>query len=539
MVQQVTKKNKKYHFFVNGGKIVVGILALVLSPVLSYCASPSAPAKETIESVDPVMGDWQGTLIFRDGTKSPLVAQVIALGNGKYHANLLPGFDRRFDEPIAWLEGQLTAETVHFRGWGNPMSGSTGPDWYGVIEADKFTGSAPGRRAASFVMHKVVRPSPTLGAKPPAKAAVLFDGTSLDQWEHPQGIQGFVDLAKLIGAENCAAYLRTEIWSEKKQQALMQLGSDDGVKVWLNGQLVHANNVMRNLRRYEDTVKVTLKRGWNKLMLKVTNYNRDWATCVRIVAENRKTIQNISEKETHTSKDKRTRRHLDKNDGFFTLWSVSGPYRRQGKSWKEIFDVVFAPEKSDAVDVVWQPIDRSELEKKTVQWKLIDGAMEITPGSNSIISKQKFTDFKLHLEFRTPFLPQERGQWRGNSGVYLQGRYEVQVLDSYALQAHEHRCGGIIGLAGPRINMCAPPMQWQTYDFTFHAPRFDSNGKKIENACLTAIHNGVKIHDNVEVPRPTAGALDNNVAQPGGVCLQGAEHGNRVQYRNIWLVELP
>ena len=172
-----------------------------------------------------------------------------------------------------------------------------------------------------------------------------------------------------------------------------------------------------------------------------------------------------------------------------------------------------------------------------VQWKRVKGrAMEVKKGTGSIVTKKKFTDFNLHLEFRTPCMPEARGQGRGNSGVYLQGRYEVQVLDSYGLESKDNECGGIYKVGAPLVNMCAPPMQWQTYDITFYAPRFDGAGAKTQDARVTVIHNGVTIHDERVIPGPTGGALDSNVAEPGGIYLQ--DHSNPVQFRNIWLVEL-
>jgi len=168
-----------------------------------------------------------------------------------------------------------------------------------------------------------------------------------------------------------------------------------------------------------------------------------------------------------------------------------------------------------------------------VQWKRVDKAMEVKPGAGSIITKKEFADVKLHVEFRTPFMPDARGQGRGNSGVYLQGRYEVQVLDSYGLEGRDNECGGIYSVAQPLVNMCAPPMQWQTYDITFRTARLDSSGKKIKDAEMTVEHNGVKIHNNVKVSKATTAAPGG----PGGIYLQ--DHGNPVQYRNIWLVELP
>jgi hypothetical protein len=167
-----------------------------------------------------------------------------------------------------------------------------------------------------------------------------------------------------------------------------------------------------------------------------------------------------------------------------------------------------------------------------VRWRLLDnGAMQVRKGTGSIVTKKKFNDFRLHIEFRTPFMPEARGQKRGNSGVYLQERYEIQVLDSYGLEGKDNECGGIYKIAEPLVNMCAPPLQWQTYDITFYAP-----GDGRDNAQVTVIHNGVSIHEAVQLPKPTGGALDKDVNKAGGIYLQ--DHGDPVQYRNIWLIEL-
>jgi hypothetical protein len=148
-------------------------------------------------------------------------------------------------------------------------------------------------------------------------------------------------------------------------------------------------------------------------------------------------------------------------------------------------------------------------------------------------SRESFGDFTLHLEFRTPFQPGARGQGRGNSGVYLQDRYEVQVLDSFGLEGKHNECGGIYQKADPAVNMCLPPLSWQTYDIDFTAASFDGAGNKSSNARVTIRHNGVVIHDDVEINGPTGGGRP-ETPSPGPLQLQ--DHGDPVHYRNIWVV---
>jgi hypothetical protein len=148
-------------------------------------------------------------------------------------------------------------------------------------------------------------------------------------------------------------------------------------------------------------------------------------------------------------------------------------------------------------------------------------------------TKQLFTNFTLHCEFLLPFKPLGRGQDRGNSGVYLQDRYEVQVLDSFGLKGLDNECGGIYTKAKPLVNMCYPPLTWQTYDIEFTAAKFDDAGKKTANAKTTIKHNGVVIHDNLEINGPTGGGKKED-RNGGAIQLQG--HGNPVFYRNVWVV---
>ena len=155
-------------------------------------------------------------------------------------------------------------------------------------------------------------------------------------------------------------------------------------------------------------------------------------------------------------------------------------------------------------------------------------------GATNCASKKKLADHQLHIEFRTPFMPEARGQGRGNSGVYLQGRYECQVLDSFGLEGKNNECGGIYSIAQPIVNMCLPPLSWQTYDIDFTAARYDDAGKKTAHARVTIRHNGVVIHDDLELPHGTPGYHAEG-PQPDSLFLQ--DHGNPVVFRNIWVVE--
>jgi len=346
--------------------VVTGIF-LIASVILSSCGGSArmkhfvAEAREAIISADAAMGDWKGTWKSSDPTETgPLVAQVIALGNGQYRANFLEMFDARI-EPYCVLDGKRHGAVVRFEGPAKCEDKNL--DVKAVIEGDKLTGTFSGDASGTFSLRRAIRVSPTMGARPPKGAVVLFDGKDFREWK----------IAK-------------------------------------------------------------------------------------------------------------------------------------------------------------KPPGQDE-----VKWEIVDGAMRVVPGTGSIITKKNFGDAKLHIEFRTPFMPEARGQGRGNSGVYLQGRYEVQVLDSYGLEGKNNECGGIYGVKAPRVNMCAPPGQWQTYDIIFRAPRFDKAGKKTSNATLTVRHNGVLIHDKTEVPAATRASLSGEAPEPGPLYLQN--HGNKVEYRNIWLVE--
>ncbi len=191
-------------------------------------------------------------------------------------------------------------------------------------------------------------------------------------------------------------------------------------------------------------------------------------------------------------------------------------------------------------------------ESRTLGKKPLEGAVVLFDGSSAdnwingkiedgllvqgTTSKQTFGSHQLHIEFRLPFMPEDRGQGRGNSGVYVQGRYEVQMLDSFGLDGKHNECGGIYSVKDPDVNMCYPPLSWQTYDIEYTAPKFDDAGKLVANPRMTVYHNGVLIHKDVELPgeRSTTAAPVKPGPGDGPVYVQN--HGNPVRYRNIWVL---
>jgi len=158
---------------------------------------------------------------------------------------------------------------------------------------------------------------------------------------------------------------------------------------------------------------------------------------------------------------------------------------------------------------------------------------------NGTRTRKAFQDFAMHVEFRVPYKPEARGQDRGNSGIYLVGRYEVQILDSFGMEGTEGKvqdCGAIYWQKAPNLNMCYPPLTWQTYDIDFRAVRRDDEGRKTRPAVITVRHNGVVVHDRYELSGNTGNAgRYPETGSPAPISLQS--HGNPVVFRNIWIVE--
>lgn len=175
------------------------------------------------------------------------------------------------------------------------------------------------------------------------------------------------------------------------------------------------------------------------------------------------------------------------------------------------------------------------------RWTVRDGYLEVGPGTGDIRTRRGFGDAQLHIEWATPTPPHGESQERGNSGVYLMGYYEVQVLDSYQNVTYaDGQAAALYGQYPPLVNASRPPGVWQTYDIIFHRPRFNADGSVGSPARMTVFHNGVLVQDNVSLVGRTVHGRRATYAPHGDrLPLMLQDHDNRVRYRNVWVRELP
>lgn len=196
---------------------------------------------------------------------------------------------------------------------------------------------------------------------------------------------------------------------------------------------------------------------------------------------------------------------------------------------------------SDAV-VLFGGEDSSEwvhADGRPAEWTVSEGALVCRSGTGDVHSKRKFGTAQVHLEFSTPDMPEATGQAKGNSGVYLQGRYEIQVLDSFRNPTYaDGSAAALYGQHAPLVNASLPPGEWQSFDVVFHAPRCDESGRMTRPATVTLFHNGVLVQDHAEVKAPTGGADPADPCTPGPLRLQDHAHPDVketfMRFRNIW-----
>ncbi len=483
------------------------------------------PANIEAIPADPFVGDWHGNVSFENSPGDSLAVQIIGYEDYTYQANIGTRFDTR-DPYLIVMEGKGDGKSIQFAGERDGLR------WQGNLEGEQFSGTLTGTSKGTFLLRKIIRKPPTLDQPPPEDAIMLFSGQSMTQWEHPRDPVGYINLSRFVGGENRVAYLRTRIKSESNQEAMIEAGSDDGIKIWWNGIEVLAKNVNRGASPASDKVIIQMETGWNTILVKINNGEGGWGAYIRLRDAKGRPLEGVNA-EDPDNPDQYDPYFSAKTLNFVTRWQLAGPYRIENTEGEALLDHSFAPEQSEPVDISWRTIDPEKVDYSP-NWTLKDGAMQVKPGSGNLISRQKFNDAFIHVEFRLPYMPPAREQKRGNSGVYIQGRYEIQVLDSYGLEGKDNECGGIYKVSRPRVNMCAPPLQWQTYDIQFSAPTCGPGETKISNARITVRHNGVLIHENLELSGITGGSVDDHTNEPGGLMLQ--DHGDLVAYRNIWVI---
>ena len=176
---------------------------------------------------------------------------------------------------------------------------------------------------------------------------------------------------------------------------------------------------------------------------------------------------------------------------------------------------------------------------RPAEWPVSNGVMTCKSGTGDIFTKRKMGSAQIHVEFATPLMPEAKSQARGNSGVYLQGRYEIQILDSFNNPTYANgSCGALYGQYAPLVNACRPPEHWQTYDIVFHAPSCGADGKINKPGTVTLFHNNILVQDHVTIQGVTGGAQNENVCEPGPLRLQDHYHPDVketfMRFRNIW-----
>ncbi|MCH8822733.1 MAG: DUF1080 domain-containing protein [Planctomycetes bacterium] len=298
---------------------------------------------------------------------------------------------------------------------------------------------------------------------------------------------GWIDLATLKNKsnDNCA-YARTQIWSDVQQEIQLEITTQNNIKIWLNSEVVnlHDKNILRT----------TLGKGWNNLMLKIAQDDDDWGFACRL---------------------------LDAS-GFLLPGVQVDPFARSIAPPSDAMVLFNGKGKS-----AFRHEDGSDL-----SWNVEQSELVIEPGTGDAYTIEKFEDFTLHLEFMYPEAGPENTS-DGNSGIYIFDTYEVQILNSWGKPVRHNGCGALYRFKAPDVNATYQPGQWQRYDIEFTAARWDEDGQKLAPARITVRHNGVVVHRDIRLTRKTgAGSPE----RPGGGPIVLQDHGNRVRFRNIWVL---
>lgn len=227
---------------------------------------------------------------------------------------------------------------------------------------------------------------------------------------------------------------------------------------------------------------------------------------------------------------------LDMKPEMTEIWDPEVPIITPGETPSDAPSDAIILFDGDDLEKEWISIDN-----KIPEWIIEDGCFTVKRGAGPIKTKRVFTDFQLHIEWRSPIEITGDGQMRGNSGVFLQELYEVQVLDNYDNRTYRNgQAGSLYKQHAPLVNACKKPGEWQTYDIIYTAPRFNRNGGYFTPPTVTVLHNGVLVQNNVKLRGPTEyiGIPEYLIEEHGAKSIALQDHYNLVSYRNVWVREL-
>lgn len=220
------------------------------------------------------------------------------------------------------------------------------------------------------------------------------------------------------------------------------------------------------------------------------------------------------------------------------VWEPEPPVVTPGEGGGPPSDAIVLLGDDLAEWTTWAQRPKGSLPTDPAGWEMDGGVLTVVPGAGGIQTKRSFGSVQLHIEWRPPVM-QGEGQKKGNSGVFLQERYEVQILDSFENRTYVNgQAGSVYKQYAPLVNASKPPGEWQAYDIVFEAPRFDAEGRLLRPAYLTLFHNGVLVQNHVEIKGGTTNRGGPVYEAHGDAPLALQDHGDRVSFRNIWVREL-
>ncbi len=468
----------------------------------------TTPRPLTVRQIDQYMGEYVGTFKGASGATRNAEAKVFPQGGGSYKAVLLTG------DPGA---GQTRIVLV---------AGASGGASAGSRIDVRRTDSPDGPKGVNYSYYE-------------------GDWSSLPDFDDltpkKTGEADYFGIGPRDRNDQFAFKFTGFVKATETGRYTFATTSDDGSAIYIGGKRVVNNDGLHGMD--EKRGEIVLKKGMHPITVVFFEGGGGEGLDVKCSAKPEKVVEGEDEEEAEgeglalagSADGVRWKARIVGDDLVATAKGAGGGRYELKYAVRKSPTELKPPPAGATVVLAYEKGEAPSLDGwKNESWTaLADGSMEV--GRRSNLTKREFGDATYHIEFRIPYVPARKGQDRGNSGVYFQDRYEVQVLDSFGLVQQSNDCGGIYKIASAKVNACLPPMAWQTYDVRFRAPRFGADGKVSELPRITVRHNGIVIHEDQELPHSTTASGSRGHAKTGPIHLQ--DHGHKVRYRNIWVVE--